>query len=89
MIGPTWQLGIDWPVSNLCDFVNKTEEKTDFVDTCQQVGQRTTYWNESWLCQTRDTFPLPLFQEMSRYENHIETGLGTKNGLFEVYPDYM
>jgi hypothetical protein len=37
----------------------------------------------------RDNFPLPLFQEMSRYENHIETGLGTKNGLFEVYPDYM
>ena len=26
---------------------------------------------------------------MSRYENHIETGSGTKNGLFKVYLDYM
>jgi competence ComEA-like helix-hairpin-helix protein len=32
-------------------------------------------------------FPLPLFQEMSRYENHIETRLGGENGLFEVYLD--
>jgi hypothetical protein len=29
-----------------------------------------------------------IFQEMSRYENHIETGLGTKNGLFKVCPDF-
>jgi hypothetical protein len=35
----------------------------------------------------RDYFPLPLFQEMSRYEYHIETGLGTKNELFKVCPD--
>jgi len=27
--------------------------------------------------------------EMSRYENHIESGLGTKNGVFKVYLDSM
>jgi len=31
----------------------------------------------------QDNFPLPLFQEMSRYENHIESGLATKNGVFQ------
>jgi hypothetical protein len=44
--------------------------------SCQTFG----YFRRAF---SKDIFPLPLFQEMSRYENHIEIGLGTKNGLFQ------
>jgi hypothetical protein len=29
-----------------------------FVDTHQELGERTTCWNESWLCQTRGNFQI-------------------------------
>jgi hypothetical protein len=35
----------------------------------------------------RGFFPLPLFQEMPRYENHIETGLGEKTGFSRCVPN--
>ncbi len=33
-------------------------------------------------CKIRGS-PIPLFHEMFRYKNYIETGLGTKNAPFE------
>jgi hypothetical protein len=65
--------------------VSWNSKKTGFLRVCTDSTLHYLEYRKPKILQ--GYLPLPLFQEMSKYENHIETRLGTENGLFKVCPD--